>query len=125
MYRIKKTTVLIKPEPTKIRFFRFRQNNSHGVWVRDENIDINVFIEASSSDEANERMNQFASFGDGCPCCGERWSSADDADGSVEPLIWGKTIEEHLTERKYQSDDERVIIHYLDGRRETYEREEC
>lgn len=73
---------VIKSEPKKVQvggFWEFRQNNSGGSFVINDNVTVHVIIEATSATDANSRAEDvgvyFGGYGD-CSCCGDRWSSA-------------------------------------------------
>ncbi len=71
-------------------FYKFRQNNSGGWFVIDDQVAITVFIEANSAEEANQLAQQHGIYFDGvadgqdCECCGDRWNGVSEADGSEE-----------------------------------------
>jgi|688.fasta_scaffold224453_3 hypothetical protein len=58
-------------------FYHYDQNNSGGVFMEPA---LNVFIEASSHEEADTIAEANGLYFDGvdenmdCPCCGDRWS---------------------------------------------------
>jgi len=60
-------------------FYHYDQNNSGGAFIEPA---LNVFVEASSSDEANAVAEANGLYFDGieegrdCDCCGDRWSRA-------------------------------------------------
>jgi hypothetical protein len=89
---------------TNLRFFNFRQNNSGGSWDFDaaNGIGREVWIEASSADEANGRAEAIGlrfngvALGFDCGCCGDRWNRAaawEDEEEPVEP--WGPGFVHH------------------------------
>ena len=59
--------------------YGFHQNNSGGHFIFDSEVGYEVFIEASSADEANDRAKEIGIYFDGCDdhrdcaCCGDRW----------------------------------------------------
>lgn len=62
-------------------WYSFRQTNSGGVFDYDANsgISVNVFIEADTPEQANERAESIGIYFDDdydvdCSCCGQRWS---------------------------------------------------
>ncbi len=67
-------------------WFEFRQNNSGGAFVEDEDNGLgpHVWIEAHHADHANERAEKIGIYFDGvsegvdCDCCGDRWSRTYD-----------------------------------------------
>lgn len=70
-------------------FYSYRQNNSGGFFITDENAGLGprVLIEASSAHEANDRAKTIGIYFDGCDsgedceCCGDRWDRAWETDG--------------------------------------------
>lgn len=74
-------------------WYHFRQNNSGGVFDYDHSAGISeeVWVEADSSSEANDRAQALGIYFDGCEngrdcaCCGDRWYSAWSADGKEAP----------------------------------------
>jgi len=76
-----------------MRWFSFRQNNSGGTFVQDEDVDIHVFIEADDAIHANEYAKLHGIYFDGvskgrdCSCCGDRWYEVDDGDYDVYNTI--------------------------------------
>ncbi len=100
-------------------FYTFRQNNSGGSFVNDENLKGYVIVEANSAGEANEIAESigiyFGGYGD-CPCCGDRWSMQwDGEEGTEIPSVYDTPVFEFKGWRKND-----VIVHYLDGHKEIY-----
>jgi hypothetical protein len=60
-------------------FYRFRQNNSGGRFVRDNNLNTVVIIEADSNEKMMEVADNIGIYFGGvaagldCECCGDRW----------------------------------------------------
>jgi hypothetical protein len=77
-------------------WFLFDQNNSGGSFVVDKEVCHRVFIEADSEGEAEEKAFYMGIYYDGvmsgmdCPCCGDRWYSADK---KTFPYKYSKGIE--------------------------------
>lgn len=69
-------------------WYRYRQNNSGGSHAYDASrgISVEVYVEADTADEANERAEQIGIYFDGvddgfdCDCCGDRWYEASEYD---------------------------------------------
>jgi hypothetical protein len=112
-----------------VKFYLYDQNNSGGFFVYDENFGENVLIEARSSGEANEKMQDMGCYGHSvCDCCGERWSMFYGEDS------WGvhKTAEEVIAkyappavidpQRPWER-GQQLVIHYLDGRIEWHHKD--
>lgn len=103
-------------------FFHYRQNNSGGKFVRDNDVDKHVIIEADDAWRADERARDIGIYFDGvyrgldCDCCGDRWRESDAYGGTPTPQIYGETIELALLplqRRDYQN----MVIHFADGTR--------
>ncbi len=102
----------------KPMFFTFRQNNSGGHFVEDEDVCENVIVEAHSPEDANLRADDIGIYFDGCEqgldcsCCGDRWNEIyEDEKGTEIPMIYGKDVTK-IYAGMYSS---KVIIHHLDG----------
>lgn len=98
-------------------FFTFRQNNSGGAFDIDDSVDRFVIIEASNSDEANNRALDIGIYFNGCdneidcPCCGDRWFPVWKDDATESPEIYG----DFASDRNYP-----FIIYYSDGKIDRY-----
>lgn len=58
-----------------LKWYHFRQNNSGGYFINDENVGEDVFIQASSVEEVKQKAEEiFNEYREYCDCCGERWS---------------------------------------------------
>lgn len=96
-------------------FFHFRQNNSGGRLVRDNDVDKHVIIEASDALGASLRARDIGIYFDGvyrgldCDCCGDRWTRQ--LDGTPTPQIYGEALE--FIKLKLRPNDKlNVVIHY-------------
>lgn len=82
------------------KFYEFRQNNSGGSFDHDEADGIGwlVVVEAHDADHANARAKRIGLYFNGCAsgrdcdCCGDRWSSVDETDGSEVPGSYGEPL---------------------------------
>ena len=94
-------------------WYEFDQNNSGGSFVIEPSRGIGprVWIEASSSEEANDRGEAIGMYWSGCldgrdcPCCGDRWYRTYD-DGSEKPVVH---------ERWDFGWHDEIYLHSLDG----------
>lgn len=69
-----------------LKLYHFRQNNSGGHFVRTDDVDVNVFVEAHTYREANALVEAIGvEFNTGCPCCGSRWSPQWDESEALDP----------------------------------------
>ena len=79
-------------------YFRYRQNNSGGVFTRPA---IHVFVEADTAAEADALAQGHGIYfdgcetGDDCECCGDRWSRAWE-EGQDEPRVYGEPVIKYL-----------------------------
>jgi len=104
-------------------FYHYRQNNSGGDFVVNDNVTYNVIIEANNAKQANAIAEAvglyFHGFGD-CPCCGNRWSEAwEDEEGDSTPMIYDTPAQE-FKETWAELGEPSVYIYYADDRKETY-----
>lgn len=107
-------------------FYTYRQNNSGGVFKVNDNVKHYVIIEADSAKEADEKAESIGIYFDGvkkdidCPCCGNRWSKADDPDfgieGTKEPEIYGQRVLKFFKESGWSLWKEEAIVYYKSGK---------
>lgn len=97
-----------------LKWFCFRQNNSGGYFVTDENCAPVVFIQARNADEAIAIGERFMDNSNSCPCCGDRWSFwVEDDDGFDTPHMYGEPF---IPKSPFR---EEARLHHFDGRIET------
>jgi hypothetical protein len=107
-------------------FYCFRQNNSGGSFVVDEDSGLThfVIIEAGSADEANSKAEDIGIYFDGeydCPCCGDRWYPASDYEGEALPSVYDTPIAEYVKDGyQWMDSGKNAVVHYADGRKEWY-----
>ena len=59
-----------------LKWYHFRQNNSGGYFINNDNVGEDVFIQASSVSEVKQKAEEiFDEYREYCECCGERWRS--------------------------------------------------
>ena len=94
-------------------FYVYRQNNSGGYFVKDENVSIHVIVEADTEEQANEKFDEIldgdSQYTTYCTCCGERWYGVDEIYETVE--ISDSLVEE-LKQHRYYSE---AILYAADG----------
>jgi hypothetical protein len=94
-------------------FYVYRQNNSGGYFVKDENVSIHVIVEADTEEQANEKFDEIldgdSQYTTYCPCCGERWYGVDEVYETVE--ISDSLVEELKRHRFYDE----AILYAADG----------
>lgn len=95
-------------------FYTYRQNNSGGYFRGP----VCVIIEADSAEEANfiaeEKANLYFDGHGDCHCCGNRWHTARDTEGTEEPTLYGENILFKVGASYLRGDD--CKIYYKDGR---------
>lgn len=98
-------------------FYTYNQNNSGGKFEINNDIKHYVIIEADNCEEANRIAESVGIYFDGveeeidCPCCGNRWSRADESDGYQEPSIYGTKISDYKGFPCWNT----YIVYYKDG----------
>lgn len=86
-------------------FYTFVQNNSGGYFIKDENVEEVVIIEAETVSDAHEIFDEISEdYQEYCECCGTRWSSFPEE--TETPQIFGDAPEDS----SWYS-----IIYYADG----------
>jgi hypothetical protein len=80
-------------------FYEYDQNNSGGGFIMNDDVAVNVIIEADSTVEANAKAEEIGIYFDDdydidCECCGTRWSRAY-GDGDETPMIYGTPVEDY------------------------------
>lgn len=101
-----------------LNFYKFQQNNTFGRWQIVEGVlGYAVYVQAYTAASANEIAQELGIYFDGCDnnrdcsCCGDRWSRADEGEGSEVPLMYGKPLE-----KQRNLFDLPIYVHYRDGR---------
>lgn len=100
-------------------FYTYKQNNSGGNFLKDENVAEVVIIEAASSEEADAKAKSIGIYFDGCEdgrdcnCCGDRWSTASYSNAYAKPGIYGVPIQ------KYRGwfESTEAIIYFVNGKK--------
>ena len=94
------------------KFFRFRQNNSGGVFVVNAKVAHSVVVEAHSPQHANHRAKEMGMFDMSfCECCGPRFSKAFDSEDGFD------SVDEAVARCRassYQAKDS-VVVHFKNG----------
>lgn len=93
------------------KFFLFQQNNVRGKYIDNDDVAINIVVEAMNAEDATRKIEKITElYSDYCPCCGRRWDTrAWDEEGKED---WKEF--EKFFEKPFNS----VIVYYLDGRKE-------
>ena len=94
-------------------FYVYRQNNSGGYFVEDENVSIHVIVEADTEEQANEKFDEIldgdSQYTTYCPCCGQRWGGIDETYQKVEV---DSVVAEQLKKHRYYDE---AILYMEDG----------
>lgn len=121
MNEIVKRTSSDAAKTVETKFYLFRQNNSGGSfnYDADEGLSVNVYIEAESVDEANEKMlekiGEFDSIYD-CSCCGPRWSPTDEYDAVDVVPVENEVMADELFRSKWMKPGKpETFVHLIDG----------
>ena len=105
-------------------FYHYHQNNSGGSFDIDDNVHIDVIIEADNTKVANRKAEEIGIYfgGEGdCECCGDRWSAQyNDESGDTVPTIYGEPVETVCSYNgmRWADDDIKAYVYYADGRKE-------
>jgi hypothetical protein len=114
-------------------FHTFNQNNSGGAFVITDDLAMYVIVEGANIDQIVERAQALGIYFDGCetgedcPCCGDRWDMPWRDELSEQPEVYGElVVNSHvLTDSLLVNEDAFGVIHYLDGTRVRFYREDA
>jgi hypothetical protein len=104
-------------------FYHYRQNNSGGSFILDDDVTVHVIIEAESAEQADRPAESIGIYFDGCsngmdcPCCGDRWTSQYNK-GDKEPLVYGENPQAFADSDlgiRWWGENPAVYIYYADG----------
>ena len=109
-------------------FYTYRQNNSGGGFVVNDDVTLVVIFQADNSADANYRAQGVGIYFDGvdkgidCGCCGDRWAEAWSDDGDPEPMIYGEPI---ATWNSWfnQPGQPYAHVYYKDGSKKSFKEE--
>lgn len=107
-----------------MNYYMWRQNNTGGSFVTDDNVSRYVVIQAESYEEAEQKAFAFGVYYNGvdddrdCACCGDRWY-----EGDLVEVDDGESIEDYLQreEDEYPCRDTMTILHLADGSKKTFQ----
>jgi len=111
--------VALRQVTVDLKYWHFDQNNSGGKFVVDEKSGIGheVFIEATSIDDACLRAEGIGIYFNGCSerrdcsCCGDRWYRPWQ-EGKEKPLHYDKPLNKLKADSFFHSD---IFIHRFNG----------
>ena len=87
-------------------FYVYRQNNSGGYLIENDDVKSYVIVEANSKREAQLKMEEIiVEYKDFCACCGERWSPENPKE--IDSL--GELG--HIVRQRILSDNEYIVYH--------------
>jgi hypothetical protein len=109
---------------TDTKFFHYRQNNSGGLFIKNNEVDVLVVIEAADYLHANAIAEDKGlyfygcSSGRDCSCCGDRWYEQYDNSDGLEKEFGDMTLKQKETDMRNGNDQytNHFVLHYLDGR---------
>lgn len=98
-------------------FITFRQNNSGGYYIENDDVAAYVIVEGNNVKEILDKANKiFKDYREYCPCCGERWQNRKtEYDLTNEPMIYS------CSAYKYKAgwlEGKRAVIYKIDGTKE-------
>lgn len=107
-------------------FFHYNQNNSGSSFIIDDNVHINVIIEAKSAKLADRKAQKIGIYFNGCDdgtdceCCGDRWHPAYEDYGAEVPSIYDQPLSNPAPKdsMRWTNDGIRAYVYYADGRKE-------
>ena len=93
-------------------FYTFRQNNSGGYFIQNEDVDLYLIVEGCSEEDIEIRAEKIVEgYSEYCECCGERWDTDIFDELDEEPMI--RDVSVYKYDAKYTN--EKAIIYYLNG----------
>jgi hypothetical protein len=106
-----------------MNYYMWRQNNTGGSFVTDDDLSRFVVIQADSYADAEQKAFSFGIYYDGvdsgydCECCGDRWR-----EGKLVELDEGDSIEDYLQreEDEYPFPGTMTILHLADWSKKTF-----
>lgn len=105
---------------TGLRWWHLSQNNSGGYFITNDVVSEDVFVQAETAAEAQERaLAIIEDYCEYCECCGQRWyvDFAED-EGTASPEIWEESIYT-ISPGVFRSE---CRLHFWDGTVESYTR---
>lgn len=124
-------------------WYEFRQNNSGGSFHTNDDVSVEVLIQAASSGEADIKAEEIGIYFDGveegrdCDCCGNRWHSAGNALSQFTTYNWrNRSKTDYGNVRAYAqavadvddwaaAGEPTVIVYFADGTVERFYRKDA
>lgn len=89
-----------------LMYYIYRQNNSGGYLIENDDVGSYVVVEATSQSKAQSKMEEIiVRYNDFCTCCGERWSPENPKE--IDSL--GELG--HIVQQRILSDNEYIVYH--------------
>lgn len=114
-----KNIIEVKPaNPLAVlKWYGIDQNNSGGYHIRNDEVGDDVFVQATSAEEAERKLESIvADHSQYCSCCGERWYiSLYHDDGHPEPTKYGVPITQEYG-NSWSGEEQYAVCYFDDGR---------
>jgi hypothetical protein len=101
-----------------LKWYHFRQNNSGGYFIDNDDVGEDVFIQASSVEDVKRKAEEvFSGYREYCDCCGGRWSDdwIDETDGFDAPTKYSEAVVGNCC-----TWGGKTIYYHYDGRKEIF-----
>lgn len=102
------------------KFYTIDQNNSGGVFIKNDYVDYYVSVQADSVEKAKKLLEHIVEdYSDSCDCCGERWGIwLSERDAYNVPTIYGTPLTKMKDRDTFWLEEKVAIIYYADGTKE-------
>ena len=102
------------------KFYTIDQNNSGGYYIKNDDVDYYVSVQADSPYEAEKLLERVvADHSNFCECCGERWHIwLDEEDAYDVPTNYGVPLTKLKDQDTFWLEEKVAIIYYADGTKE-------
>lgn len=123
----------------KLFWFEYRQNNSGGRFITDDDVAKYVLIQETDAGPANHKAEQVGIYFDGCnqgwdcDCCGDRWNEVgdplDDFSTSDYKNNWTRKVHDNVIDYAKaiaagdtfsHKGENSVIVYFADGHKEIF-----
>lgn len=100
------------------KFYTIDQNNSGGYYIKNDDVDYYVSVQADSPYEAERLLERVVEdHSEYCECCGTRWSTYLSEEGDT-PTMYGTPLTELKDQDTFWLEEKVAIIYYADGTKE-------
>lgn len=102
------------------KFYTIDQNNSGGYYIKNDDVDYYVSVQADSPYEAEKLLEDIVEdHSNFCECCGKRWYIwLDEEDAYDVPTNYGVPLTEMKDRDTFWLEEKVAIIYYADGTKE-------